>query len=192
MLDLHYWPTPNGKKVTILLEECGLPYNVMYYDSTTPVARTLHHGSWVTGGHAEPESFFCPDNTYSAPTNANYKTIAQTRIGLTGPWRELLDSGGQSGSASGEGICSATSYALNLLLLWNTEWPGHAMNSKKNGWRLGATQPEFPLMADARSYTKVSTTNHNGAGFSVGYVDGSVEFLRTSTIIRKKRYGQLL
>ena len=29
MLDLHYWPTPNGKKVTILLEECGLEYNVV-------------------------------------------------------------------------------------------------------------------------------------------------------------------
>ncbi len=29
MLDLHYWPTPNGKKVTILLEECGLPYRVV-------------------------------------------------------------------------------------------------------------------------------------------------------------------
>jgi GST-like protein len=26
MIDLHYWPTPNGKKVTILLEECGMPY----------------------------------------------------------------------------------------------------------------------------------------------------------------------
>ena len=29
MLDLHYWPTPNGKKVTIQLEECGLDYNVV-------------------------------------------------------------------------------------------------------------------------------------------------------------------
>ncbi len=29
MIDLHYWPTPNGKKVTILLEECELPYNVV-------------------------------------------------------------------------------------------------------------------------------------------------------------------
>lgn len=29
MIDLHYWPTPNGKKVTILLEECGMPYNVV-------------------------------------------------------------------------------------------------------------------------------------------------------------------
>ncbi len=29
MIDLHYWPTPNGKKVTILLEECGLPYTVV-------------------------------------------------------------------------------------------------------------------------------------------------------------------
>ena len=29
MIDLHYWPTPNGKKVTILLEEAGLPYRVV-------------------------------------------------------------------------------------------------------------------------------------------------------------------
>ncbi len=29
MIDLHYWPTPNGKKVTILLEELGVPYNVV-------------------------------------------------------------------------------------------------------------------------------------------------------------------
>ena len=29
MIDLHYWPTPNGKKVTILLEECGLEYNMI-------------------------------------------------------------------------------------------------------------------------------------------------------------------
>jgi len=26
MLELYFWPTPNGKKVTILLEELGLPY----------------------------------------------------------------------------------------------------------------------------------------------------------------------
>ena len=24
MIDLHFWPTPNGKKVTILLEEAGI------------------------------------------------------------------------------------------------------------------------------------------------------------------------
>jgi GST-like protein len=29
MIHLHYWPTPNGKKVTILLEECGMPYEVV-------------------------------------------------------------------------------------------------------------------------------------------------------------------
>ena len=29
MYDLHYWPTPNGKKVTILLEELGVPYAVV-------------------------------------------------------------------------------------------------------------------------------------------------------------------
>jgi GST-like protein len=27
-IDLHYWPTPNGWKVSIALEEMGLPYNL--------------------------------------------------------------------------------------------------------------------------------------------------------------------
>jgi GST-like protein len=29
MIDLHYWPTPNGKKVSILLEEAAIPYRVV-------------------------------------------------------------------------------------------------------------------------------------------------------------------
>jgi len=29
MYELHYWPTPNGKKVTILLEELGAPYRIV-------------------------------------------------------------------------------------------------------------------------------------------------------------------
>jgi GST-like protein len=28
MIDLYYWPTPNGWKITIMLEECALPYTV--------------------------------------------------------------------------------------------------------------------------------------------------------------------
>jgi GST-like protein len=28
MIDLYYWPTPNGWKITIMLEECGLKYEV--------------------------------------------------------------------------------------------------------------------------------------------------------------------
>jgi len=29
-IELYYWPTPNGHKITIMLEECGLPYVVKY------------------------------------------------------------------------------------------------------------------------------------------------------------------
>jgi GST-like protein len=29
MIDLHYWTTPNGHKVTMLLEEAGIPYRIV-------------------------------------------------------------------------------------------------------------------------------------------------------------------
>ena len=32
MIDVHYWPTPNGWKVTIMLEECGMDYNIVPVD----------------------------------------------------------------------------------------------------------------------------------------------------------------
>ena len=32
MIDLYAWPTPNGYKISIMLEECGLPYSVIPVD----------------------------------------------------------------------------------------------------------------------------------------------------------------
>ena len=29
MIDLYYWPTPNGRKITIMLEETGLQYRIL-------------------------------------------------------------------------------------------------------------------------------------------------------------------
>ncbi len=34
MIDLYYWTTPNGHKVTLFLEEAGLPYRVVPIDIT--------------------------------------------------------------------------------------------------------------------------------------------------------------
>jgi hypothetical protein len=31
-IDLYYWPTPNGWKITIMLEECTLPYAMIPLD----------------------------------------------------------------------------------------------------------------------------------------------------------------
>lgn len=31
-IELFYWPTPNGHKITIMLEECGLAYLLQYVD----------------------------------------------------------------------------------------------------------------------------------------------------------------
>jgi glutathione S-transferase len=35
MIDLYYWPTPNGWKISIMLEECGLPYKLIPVNSGT-------------------------------------------------------------------------------------------------------------------------------------------------------------
>ena len=32
MIELYTWDTPNGRKISIMLEECGLPYNVQKVD----------------------------------------------------------------------------------------------------------------------------------------------------------------
>ncbi len=35
MIELYFWPTPNGFKITIMLEECGLPYEVKFVNIGT-------------------------------------------------------------------------------------------------------------------------------------------------------------
>jgi GSH-dependent disulfide-bond oxidoreductase len=32
LIDLHYWPTPNGHKITLFLEEAALPYRIVPVD----------------------------------------------------------------------------------------------------------------------------------------------------------------
>lgn len=34
MIDLYYWPTPNGHKITMMLEECGFDYRIHPVDIT--------------------------------------------------------------------------------------------------------------------------------------------------------------
>ncbi|MBL8838835.1 MAG: glutathione S-transferase N-terminal domain-containing protein, partial [Alphaproteobacteria bacterium] len=35
MIDLHYWTTPNGHKITIFLEETGTPYRIVPVNIST-------------------------------------------------------------------------------------------------------------------------------------------------------------
>ena len=41
-IELYYWPTPNGWKISIMLEECGLPYIVRPIDISKGEQFTLH------------------------------------------------------------------------------------------------------------------------------------------------------
>ncbi len=42
LFDLHYWPTPNGKKVTIPLEECGAEF--LRYNPNRQMQARVDHG----------------------------------------------------------------------------------------------------------------------------------------------------
>jgi GST-like protein len=41
-IELYYWPTPNGWKISIMLEECGLPYTVRPIDISRAEQFTPH------------------------------------------------------------------------------------------------------------------------------------------------------
>ena len=59
MIDLHYWPTPNGHKITIFLEEAGLQYN-------------LHRVNIGAGDQFKPEFLaIAPNNRIPAIVDQN-------------------------------------------------------------------------------------------------------------------------
>jgi hypothetical protein len=52
MIDLYSWPTGNGKKIVILLEELGLPYeikpiNIGRGDQLTPEFLKIPHSAGI-------------------------------------------------------------------------------------------------------------------------------------------------
>lgn len=73
MIDVHYWPTPNGWKVTIMLEECGLPYNLVPVD--------------IGGGDQ-----FTPEFLRLSPNN-RMPAIVDHEPGEGGPALALFESG---------------------------------------------------------------------------------------------------
>lgn len=66
-IELHFWATPNGFKITIMLEELGVPYD-------------LHYVNIATGEQFEPEFLkIAPNNRMPAivdPEGPNDKPIS--------------------------------------------------------------------------------------------------------------------
>ncbi len=69
MIDLYYWPTPNGWKITVMLEECGLEYkiipvNIGEGDQFKPAFLSISPNNRMPAivdhdvNHAEPVSVF--------------------------------------------------------------------------------------------------------------------------------------
>src|SRR5260370_8027035 len=60
MIDVYFWPTPNGHKVTVALEELELPYNVI----------PINIGS---GGQFNSESLTLGRNNPMPPISTSYR-----------------------------------------------------------------------------------------------------------------------
>ncbi|NJN52366.1 MAG: hypothetical protein HC809_12025 [Gammaproteobacteria bacterium] len=73
MIDVYYWPTPNGWKVTIMLEECGIPYRIVPID--------------IGGGDQ-----FTPDFLRISPNNRMPAIVDPQPLG-GGPPLSLFESG---------------------------------------------------------------------------------------------------
>jgi|GEM_PF-6705428 len=153
----------------------GIPHNIMYYDASPVGARVLNHGAWIAGGYADPELYFCPDVTFGMATmdvkKRNFMTI----------WRPLMANGGV-GTATGAGVWNESSYALNMLALPGTSWTGNPMDGAGKGWKLSALPSNYPILADARTFTWNAVANHSGRGFNVVFADGSAAFQSTGQI----------
>ena len=55
MIDLQYWTTPNGHKVTMFLEETGLPYRIVPYERQGQSLDDFSHlKRWFTDIAARP------------------------------------------------------------------------------------------------------------------------------------------
>ncbi len=77
MIELYTWGTPNGRKISIMLEECGLPYNVHKVDigkgeQFTPEFVALNPNSKIpaivhSGGRRQRALGLRKDGKVSAP-----------------------------------------------------------------------------------------------------------------------------
>jgi prepilin-type processing-associated H-X9-DG protein len=105
------------------------------------------------------------------------------RAKLTGDYREVLTSGGTSGTTPGSGTVNFTSYALNLYVLRNTSWAGNPMDGDNKGWHIDRLPAHFPLIADARTYTWTAMTCHSGRGYNIGYADGSAGWKDVGSLV---------
>jgi GSH-dependent disulfide-bond oxidoreductase len=81
MIHVHYWPTLNGWKVTIMLDECGLPYkcsrNILESEQLKPaflkiapnnrIHEIVHHAR-ADGGQAVSISTACSTSSSEIPS----------------------------------------------------------------------------------------------------------------------------
>jgi GST-like protein len=104
-IDLYYWPTPNGWKITIMLEECALPYatipvNISQGDQFKPQFLAISPNNRIPaivdhdGPGGKPISIFESGAILQSPWPrpepvSKRSALAQNRAGASGQSNEV-------------------------------------------------------------------------------------------------------
>jgi len=64
-IELHYWSTPNGRKISIMLEEIGAPYEVTFVDIDAGEQRRAEFG--VVSAHRQIPAIVDPEGPGDEP-----------------------------------------------------------------------------------------------------------------------------
>ena len=70
-IELHFWPTPNGQKIAIALEELELPY-------------VIHPVNITRGDQFKPEYLAISPNNKTKPETVNYSSSWAMKLSPAG------------------------------------------------------------------------------------------------------------
>ena len=167
------------------------PHNIMNDTAIGSYRKVFNHGVWMTDGNCSPELYFDPGHSFEDRNGSLWYGREILRVQFNGPWRQILESGGMSGSygARSTQVVNPAEYSLNICVTTGWTWTNGTsdMDGKGRGWRLSQMTSSFPLICDSRmpvGWDSIGSSSHDGRGFNVAYGDGSLQFWTTPALIQ--------
>ena len=159
MIELHYWPTPNGWKVSIMLEECGLPYRMVPVNTGRGEQFTPEFVALVNQHHQMPAIV---DHQPASPGGP--LTVTESSAILM----YLAEKSGQFLAASGPARMQALQW-----LMWQTGGLGPMMAQNSHFLQFADEQVPYALQRYDREVRRLYGVLDQQLGHTRGFVAGA-------------------